>query len=466
MAGVSSERPRTKIVATIGPASSAPEQLQSLVESGMDVARINFSHGDRAAHAAVIARVRALGERLHVPVAILQDLAGPKIRVGPIAGGSIVLEAGQPFVLTTLPIEGTRERVGVSYGGLPEEVTPNDPLLLADGSLHLRVESVEGNEIRCRVVVGGRLSSRKGVNVPSGLPRLPILGDQDLDDLRFGLERGVDYVGLSFVRTADDVRTARAHMTAFGAEVPLIAKIETRSALDHFDEILEAADGIMIARGDLSIETPFARVPIVQKRLIAKTNQRVRPVITATQMLYSMVESPQPTRAEVADVANAVADGSDAVMLSEETAIGRHPARAVQVMALVAAETERGLHGGSQPVSPASQPAEGAQEAIVRAACQLATWPDVAVIVAVTRSGETARLAARCRPAQPILAFTDRVETYRRLALTRGVMPRLLPEATLGGERLAQAQRLACEHGWQGQRAVVIGRDHVWAGVL
>jgi pyruvate kinase len=467
MAAAPAGERRTKIVATIGPASSAPEELKGLIESGMDVVRLNFSHGDRGMHAAVLTRVRALAERLGVPLAVLQDLAGPKVRVGPIAGGSITLEAGQPFVLTTAPVDGTRERASVSYAGLPGAVAANDTLLLADGSIALRVENVAGDEIRCRVVVGGRLTSRKGVNVPSGLPDLPILGDKDLEDLRFGLERRVDYVGLSFVRTADDVRWARAYMASLGAEVPIVAKIETQSALDHFEEILEVADAIMIARGDLSIETPFARVPIVQKQLIASANRRARPVITATQMLFSMVESPQPTRAEVADVANAVADGSDAVMLSEETAIGRHAARAVQIMAVVTAETERGLRGGPRPAQSMAEPARDDRAAIVQAACQLADDQAVALIVTVTRTGETARFAARCRPAQPILAFTDRPDTYRRLSLVRGVAPRLLPDvADLRAESLEQARRLAREHGWQGQRAVVVADDRVWVGSL
>jgi pyruvate kinase len=341
MSDVAGTERRTKIVCTIGPATSSRPQLRALIEAGMNVARLNFSHGEPAEHVAVIADVRALGRELDVPVAVLQDLAGPKVRIGELPGGSVELEPGGRFTLTTRSVEGSRERASVSYAGLPGAVHAGDTLLLADGAIALRVERVTGEDVECEVIVGGRLGSRKGVNVPSGLPGLPILGDKDLRDLRVGLEHGVDYVGLSFVRSANDVQVARDHMERLGGRAPVIAKIETRAALDRFDEILDAADGIMIARGDLGIETPFARVPIVQKRLIAEANRRAKPAITATQMLFSMVSSPQPTRAEVADVANAVLDGSDAVMLSEETAIGSHPVRAVQVMAEVALETER-----------------------------------------------------------------------------------------------------------------------------
>jgi pyruvate kinase len=298
---------RTKIVCTIGPATSSPAQLRALLERGMNVARLNFSHGEPAEHGAVLAKIRALSEELDVPTAVLQDLAGPKVRVGAMAHGSVELEPGRRFTLTTRPVEGLRDRVSVSYARLPAEVGVGDTLLLADGVIHLRVECVTGEDIHCQVVVGGRLGSRTGASTfPRVLPGLPILGDKDLRDLRVGLEQGIDYLGLSFVRSAEDVRAARAHIERLGGHVPVIAKIETQAALDHFDEILDAADGIMIARGDLSIETPFARVPIVQKHLIAEANRRAKPVITATQMLFSMVSSPQPTRAEVADVANAI----------------------------------------------------------------------------------------------------------------------------------------------------------------
>jgi len=318
------------------------------------------------------------------------------------------------------------------------------------------------------VVVGGRLGSRKGVNVPSGLPGLPILGEKDLRDLRFGVEHGVDYIGLSFVRSGEDVRTARAHVKRLGGRVAVIAKIETQAALDHFDEILDAADGIMIARGDLSIETPFARVPVVQKHLIAEANRRAKPVITATQMLFSMVSAPHPTRAEVADVANAILDGSDAVMLSEETAIGAHAVRAVEVMAAVARETERAALEGYRPsVASAPAPPPTDEEAMVQAACQLAAYRGVDVVVTVTRTGETAHLAAKYRPAQPIVALTGDVETGRRLALVRGVRPLPVLAASQDPDQIVQAARRAARaRGWPERRAVFVAHDRLWTGWL
>jgi pyruvate kinase len=377
----------------------------------------------------------------------------------------VELEPGRPFTLTTRPVEGSRDRVSVSYAGLPGEVTVGDTLLLADGTIHLRVGRVSGEEIHSEVVVGGRLGSRKGVNVPSGLPALPILGDKDLRDLRVGLAQGVDYVGLSFVRSAEDVGTARAHIARLGGRVPVVAKIETQAALDHFDEILEAADGIMIARGDLSLETPFARVPVVQKQLIAAANGRAKPVITATQMLFSMVSAPQPTRAEVADVANAVLDGSDAVMLSEETAVGRYPVRAVEVMAAIALETERGVLPGPRPTGALGAPAESDEAAVVRAACQLAASRRVDVIVTVTRTGETARLAASHRPGPPIVGLAGDPETCRRLALVRGVLPLVVPASS--PETLVEAARGAARaRGWPVRRAVFVAHDRLWTGPL
>jgi pyruvate kinase len=327
------------------------------------------------------------------------------------------------------------------------------------------VERVTGDEILCRVMVGGRLGSGKGVNVPSGLGGLPILRDKDLDDLRFGVEHGVDYVGLSFVRSADDVRTARARIDGLGRRVPLIAKIETRAALECFDDILDAADGIMIARGDLSIETPFARVPLVQKRLIARANRRAKPVITATHMLFSMVSTPHPTRAEVADVANAILDGSDAVMLSEETAIGQHPVRALDVMVAIARETERGALNDAAPSQAPAEPPPSDEAALVRAACELAAHRGVDVLVTVTRTGETARLAARHHPAQPIVALTGDPETCRQLNLVRGVLPLLLPVSPRGPEEtLEAARRAARERRWPAMRAVFVSHDQLWMG--
>jgi pyruvate kinase len=402
---------QTKIVCTIGPATSSQADLEALIEAGMNVARLNFAHGDQAQHGAVIARIRALAERLAVPVGVLQDLSGPKVRIGTVAGGSITLEASHPLVLTTVPVEGSTSRVSVSYANLPREVESGDALLLADGAIQLRVERVTEVEIHCRVVVGGRLSSRKGVNVPSGLSGLPILSEKDLDDLRFGLEQGVDYVGLSFVRTVEDVHTARAHIAALGSRVPVIAKIETQAALDQ-------------------------------------------------------VSSPHPTRAEVADVAHAILDGSDAVMLSEETAVGEHAVRAVEVMAAIARETEAGMRPDAPAPSAMEAPSTG-EEAVVQAACQLATRLRSDVIVTITTTGETARFAAKCRTRQPILALTSDRQTYRRLALVRGVVPLFLPAPVRdAAEPLEAVRSVIHERGWRGKHAVLVTPDRVWRATL
>lgn len=460
---------RTKIVCTIGPATAAEEHLRALILAGMDVARLNFSHGSYAEHGQVIARIRRLSEELKAAVAILQDLAGPKVRIGSFATGSVELRPGDRFTFTPRPIVGNQHEVSVSYPLLYREVKAGDTLLLADGAIECEVEQVVGEDIVCRVVVGGVLSGRKGVNCPSGLFGLPILRDKDLDDLRFGVEQGVDYVGVSFVRTVEDVRTVRREVERLGTSIPLIAKIETQAALRHFDDILAEADGIMIARGDLSIETPFARVPLVQKQLIAKANRRAKPVITATQMLYSMVDAPRPTRAEVTDVANAVIDGSDAVMLSDETTVGRYPIRAAQTMAAIIAETESaGLRVTTlRAEEPEGGPLPTEEEALAQVACQLAARLGAEAIVTLTREGATARFVAKYRPLPPILATTPRPDTYRRLALVRGVVPLLLPATARTTEEMMQAARaIARECGWQGRKAVFVSNTSVWRGEL
>ena len=451
----------TKIVCTIGPATSAERHLAALVEAGMNVARLNFAHGDHAQHGEVLARIRAISERLDTPIAVLQDLGGPKVRIGTVPDGTTMLDAGQLLVLTTEAVEGSPTRVSVSYANLPREVQAGDALLLADGTIQLRVERVTDTDIHCRVVVGGRLSSRKGVNVPSGLSGLPVLGEKDLEDLRFGVAHEVDYIGVSFVRSAEDAHTVRAHIVALGGKSQVIAKIETQAALDHFDAIADAADGIMIARGDLSLETPFARVPVVQKELIAKARRRAKPVITATQMLYSMVSSPQPTRAEVSDVANAILDGSDAVMLSEETAVGEHPVRAVEVMAAIAMETERAALPDAPHLEAVEPPT--AEEAVVQAGCQLADRLSSDVIVTITETGETARFAAKCRTRQPILALTSDRGTHRRLALVRGVVPLLVPLSVhQAPDPLETVRKAIGQGGWLGKRAVLVSAERVW----
>jgi pyruvate kinase len=389
----------------------------------MDVARLNFSHGTQAEHLEVITAVRRIAARLARPVAILQDLAGPKIRVGEIESGAVTLEAGEPFTLTTRRVLGSRQEVSVPYPHLTEDLRPGDTLLLSDGDLELEVMGTTGEDVHCRVITGGTLASRKGVNLPARSLTAPTFTDKDRDDLAFGLRYGVDYVALSFVRTAADVVEAREAIEDHGSPVALIAKIETHDALANIDEIVDSVDGLMVARGDLGVAIPPATVPRVQKMLIGKANRAGKPVITATHMLRSMQDSPRPTRAEVADVANAVLDGTDAVMLSEETAIGRFPVEAVTMMAAIADDAESSFPfdawmsrfeaGGPLP------------EAVARAACTLAADIDAAAIVTCTQSGGTARRVARYRPRCAILAPTPHAETYRRLALVWGVTPLL-----------------------------------------
>jgi len=448
---------RTKIVATIGPACDAPERLDALLAAGVDVARLNFSHEDRAAHGARIRRLREAAARAGRHLAILQDLAGPKVRVGPMADGPVALQPGQAFAITSRPVPGDAERVSTNTPQLPAAVRPGDHLLLADGALELEVESADAETIRARVLVGGTLGAGKGINLPSRSLDVPSLTAKDEADLAFGVEQGVDLVAVSFVRGAADVEAARDRLRAAGGDQPLVAKIEKHEALADLDAIVAAADGVMVARGDLGVETPLASVPRVQKRIIAACNHAGKPVITATQMLLSMVESRRPTRAEVADVANAVLDGSDALMLSEETAVGAQPAEAVAVMARAAADAEIGFphdHWLQRGEAGACPP----PEAVARGACELARELDAAALVAFTYSGSTARLAARCRPRQPVLALTPREATCRRLSLVWGVRPALCEDLADTDAMLARAAAAAAEAGLAGpgQRLVVI----------
>jgi pyruvate kinase len=412
---------RTKIVCTIGPASRSPETLERLIRAGMDVARLNFSHGTAAEHLEVITAVRRIAERLGRSIAILQDLAGLKLRIGEVASGAVTLEAGARFTLTTRQVLGSGQEVFVPYPRLTEDVRPGDAVLLSDGDLELEVIDTTEEDVHCRVITGGTLASRKGVHLPARSITAPTFTDKDRDDLAFGLRYGVDYVALSFVRSAADVLEARAMIEDHGSTVPLIAKIETPDALTNIDEIIDRVDGVMVARGDLGVAIPLATVPRLQKMLIGKANHAGKPAITATHMLRSMQDHARPTRAEVTDVANAVLDGTDAVMLSEETAIGRFPVEAVTMMAAIAADAESSfpfdawLHrfevGGLPP------------DAVARAACSMAAEIGAAAIVTCTESGATARRMARYRPRAPILAPTPHAETYRRLALVWGVTP-------------------------------------------
>lgn len=418
---------RTKIVCTIGPVSHSPEVLESLIQAGMNVARLNFSHGTQAEHQRIITTIRRIATRLGRPVAILQDLAGIKIRTGEIAAGSITLEPEAQFVLTNRPVPGDEHEVSITYAGLPKVVQPGDILLLNDGALELKVRETTEHDIICQVIIGGPLTSYKGINLPTrSIENAPSLTEKDKEDLLFGIQQEVDYVALSFVQTAANVLEATHFIQEHGGHIPIIAKIEKHEALQHIDEIIEVVDGIMVARGDLGVEIPLPKIPLIQKMLIEKSNQAGKPVITATQMLRSMVENPRPTRAEVTDVANAILDGTDAVMLSEESAIGKYPVRAVTIMSQIAEDVETGFpfdiwmqrlqSRGGKKTTP---------EAVAYASCRLAADLHASAIITCTESGSTARLVARHRPRYPILAPTPNEKTYRRLALIWGVCPLL-----------------------------------------
>ena len=410
---------RTKIVCTIGPASASENILKDLIQGGMNVARLNFSHGDYAFHRGVINLIRRLERRLHRPVAILQDLPGPKIRIGAIAGDRVRLQSRRPFVLTTRTIVGNQDSISVNYKGLAKSVKKGDPILLGDGEIELEVVKVGKHSVTCRVIVGGILGSHKGIHFPQSSLNIRALTTHDKQDLAFGIEHKVDMIALSFVRTSDDIVYARQEMKKRGASIPIIAKIEKHEALEQIDAILEQVDGIMVARGDLGLEIPLQKIPAMQKMMIRKANALGKPVITATQMLRSMVQNPRPTRAEVADIANAILDGTDALMLSEESAAGDYPVEAVRTMVQVAEETEQIL----EPRYEFARGKKSIPEAISFAAISLARDLKVAAFLIPTSSGSTARMIARYRPQTPIIAISPEPQTIKTLCLVWGVYP-------------------------------------------
>lgn len=445
----------TKIVCTIGPATSSQEVLTELITQGMDVARLNLAHGTSQWHSRMIKTIRELSLLLGKSVGILQDLAGPKIRIGLVQKGPVTVKPGSIFVLTTRQVVGNAREVSVSYQDLPRDVRPGDTILVGDGAIELKVLESVGENIECEVVVGGELSSHKGINLPTGTIKAPALSEEDRRDLEFGLEAGVDYVALSFVKEAEEIIKVKKIIEGRRLTTPVVAKIERHEALDRIDAIIEAADAIMVARGDLAVETPLERVPLVQKMLIKKANAYAKPVITATQMLKSMVDNRRPTRAEASDVVNAVFDGSDAVMLSEETAVGKYPVEAVKVLSkLVLAAESVYEYGG--PLKQGPPEGEGLSEAIGQAACSCAQRLKAKAIITPTRSGTTARMVARYRPAQPIVAASPYVATIRRLSLVWGVHPFLVEPTDDVDKMIARGKELAVQKGFAKKGDVVI----------
>ena len=433
---------RTKIVATVGPASRDPAVLERLIHAGVNVVRLNFSHGEHGQHLEVIREVREISANLGRSVALLQDLSGPKIRTGRVKGDSIELEDGANVVITTdETIEGTPGRISTTYDPLPRDVKAGDKILLDDGNLELRVVSAAAEEVTATVVHGGPLKSNKGMNLPGVRLSTPALTEKDRKDLAFGLQNRVDYVALSFVRQAADVELVKELIRTHGASTPVIAKIEKREAVDDLPSILEATDGVMVARGDLGVELSTEEVPTLQKRIIEMANGAGKVVITATQMLESMIENPRPTRAEASDVANAILDGTDGIMLSAETASGRFPVEAVETMARIARYTEE-HYGFRAPARVTGGSVSMVARSLARVASTVAEELDCKLIVAFTESGSTARLVSSYKPRAPIAAITYNDDTYRRLALWWGVIPVKSDFAATTDEMIVRGEEL------------------------
>ncbi|AUH40401.1 pyruvate kinase [Streptomyces sp. CMB-StM0423] len=418
---------RAKIVCTLGPAVDSFEQLKALIEAGMSVARFNMSHGTQAEHQERYDRLRKAAEETGRPIGVLADLQGPKIRLETFAQGPVELARGDEFTITTEDVPGDRTICGTTYKGLPGDVSPGERILVNDGAVALEVLEVRGPEVRTMVIEGGVVSDHKGINLPGVAVNVPALSEKDVDDLRFALRMGCDMVALSFVRDAGDIADVHRVMDGAGRRVPVIAKVEKPQAIDHMEEIVLAFDGVMVARGDLAVEYPLEKVPMVQKRLIEMCRRNAKPVIVATQMMESMINSSRPTRAEASDVANAILDGTDAVMLSAESSVGKYPIETVKTMAriVVAAEDEL-LSRGLQPLVPGKKPrTQGGS--VARAACEIADFLDAQTLAAFTQSGDTARRLSRYRACQPILAFTTDEHTRNQLTLSWGVEPVLVP---------------------------------------
>ncbi len=444
---------KTKIVATIGPASESEAMLTSLVRAGMNVCRLNFSHGAHEEHFEKVKNIRAVAKRLGTNTAILQDLSGPKIRIGDFYKDSVMLKKGDIFTLTTKACVGDETKAFVNYATLPKEIKKSDSILLDDGKKHLEVISVLGTEIKCRIIVGGETKGRRGVNLPGVSLKISCLTAKDKKDVLFGIEHKVDYVALSFVRRASDIRELRAILTKAKSTAKIIAKIETHEAIQNIDAIIAETDGVMVARGDLAVEVPAQEVPILQKMIIEKCNMAGKPVIVATQMMESMIKSPVPTRAEVSDVANSILDGADAVMLSEESALGEYPVEAVAMMAKVALTSEKNyphkeaLYGDIlAPKSNGIYSDRNVVDAVTFSVVSTAEAVGAKLIIALTESGLTARMVSRYRPAQPVIVMSQNDYVVRQLELVFGCFPARIDHFTTTTEVMKVVRAYVLKH--------------------
>jgi pyruvate kinase len=448
--------PNTKIVATLGPASDSPAAIRQLLLAGVDVFRLNASHSTQSEHAARIAAIRQVAAELSRPASILLDLQGPKIRLGRFADGGCRLETGAVFTITAEPLLGDCRRASTTYLNLAVDVKPGDRVLLADGSIELRVLDIRGSEVRTEVIAGGSISDHKGINLPGIAVSLPSLTEKDLADLRFGVTQGIDMVALSFVRTAADVRGLREWLRSMHTgPLPIVAKIEKPQAWENIDSILDEADGVMVARGDLGVEVALETVPRIQKSTILRARHHGKFAITATQMLESMIENPTPTRAEVSDVANAIYDGTDAIMLSAETSVGKYPVEAVKFMVRIAAETEEAIRARGFQDLPAS-PHFASAEILADAAYHAARAAHAAAIVVFTATGSSARLVSRYRPPVCIYAMTPLENVGRQLMVNYAVKPVEAPDVASTDEMLAQMDRILTERGCVKKGDVVV----------
>ena len=433
---------RAKIVCTLGPAVESPEKVRELIAAGMNMARLNLSHGGYEEHQNRLDQVRAAAAEAGVPIAILVDLQGPKIRLARFKDGPHDLSRGDVFTITTDDIEGTKERVGTTYKGLPGDCKAGDRILIDDGKVTVEVTAVKGNDVVTKVIEPGAVSNNKGINLPGVAVSVPALSEKDIDDLRWGLKAGADFIALSFVRSADDIKDVHRIMDEEGIRVPVIAKIEKPQAVDNLVGIVDAFDGIMVARGDLGVELPIEDVPLVQKRCVELARDAAKPVIVATQMLDSMITNSRPTRAEATDCANAVLDGADALMLSGETSVGEFAIEAVQTMSRIIQRTEE---GGLERIRPLKHEPRTKGGAITKAAVEVGAIVGAKFLVAFTQSGDSARRMSRLRSPIPILALTPDHGTYNRLALSWGVEPMITPVVSHTDEMVKQVDGLLLE---------------------